>query len=212
MLLDGVARKRLLHMSGKNFNFTKQIFIFLNFTIVVLSNILFFVNSFSVELNQISKIKVILVKGVITNDVVGRATEIRFFYKRREEDDYAVYLPNFKLTARDPGNYGESTMITLPFAVEAKFVILGIVSYDDNPCLKFELMGCPVVPNEQLFLGYDNGFPICVDNEPPVFLNCPTFPIEVQKGPNGIMPVNFTVPFARDNSGTINIFYYYNFY
>ena len=164
------------------------------------------------ELNQISKIKAILVKGVITDDVVGRPTEIRFFYKRREEDDYVVYFPNFNLTARDPGNYGEMAMITLPLVVEARFVILGIVSYDENPCLKFELMGCPVVPNEQLFLGYDNGFPICVDNEPPVFLNCPTFPIEVQKGPNGIMPVNFTVPFARDNSGTINSFYYYYFY
>ena len=83
------------------------------------------------------------------------------------------------------------------------YVLSILVSYDENPCLKFELMGCPVDPSERLFLGYDNGYPICVDNEPPVFLNCPTFPIEVQKGPNGIMPVNFTVPFARDNSGAI---------
>lgn len=157
----------------------------------------------SVELNEISRIKAILVKGVITDDVVGRPTEIRFFYKLREEDNYVVYFPNFNLTARDPGNYGEMAMITLPLSVEARFVILGIVSYDENPCLKFELMGCPVDPSERLFLGFDNGFPICVDNEPPVFLNCPTFPIEVQKGPNGILPVNFTTPFARDNSGAI---------
>ena len=93
-------------------------------------------------------------------------------------------------------------MITLPLSVEAKFVILGIVSYDENPCLKFELMGCPSGP-EQLFLGFDNGYPICVDNEPPVFLNCPNYPVEVQKGANGIMPVNFTTPYATDNSGAI---------
>ena len=89
-------------------------------------------------------IKAILVKGVITDDVVGRPTEIRFFYKETEEANYVVYFPNFNLTARDPGNYGELAMITLPLPVRAKFVILGIVSYDENPCLKFELMGCPV--------------------------------------------------------------------
>jgi hypothetical protein len=64
-------------------------------------------------------------------------------------------------------------MITLPLPVRAKFVILGIVSYNENPCLKFELMGCPVDPSEQIFLGFDNGFPLCVDNEPPAFINCP---------------------------------------
>ena len=70
-----------------------------------------------------------MVKGVITDDVVGRPTEIRFFYKIREEDNYVVYFPNFNLTARDPGNYGEMAMITLPLSVEARFVILGIGEY-----------------------------------------------------------------------------------
>ena len=139
----------------------------------------------SVELNELSMVKAILVKGVITDDVVGRPTELRFFYKEREEDNYVVYFPNFNLTARDPGNYGELAMITLPLPVRAKFVILGIVAYDENPCLKFELMGCPFVADEPLYLGYDNGFPVCVDNDPPQFLNCPTFPVEVQKGPDG---------------------------
>lgn len=159
----------------------------------------------NVDLGELSMVKAILVKGVITDDVVGRPTEIRFFYKEREEDNYVVYFPNFNLTAREPGNYGELAMITLPVPVAARLVILGIVSYDENPCLKFELMGCPVAAagDEPLYLGFDNGFPVCVDNEPPAFLNCPSFPVEVQKGPQGILPVNFTVPFARDNSGSI---------
>ena len=157
----------------------------------------------SVELNDLSMISAILVKGVITDDVVGRPTEIRFFYKEREEDNYVVYFPNFNLTVRDPGNYGELAMITLPLPVRAKFVILGIVSYNENPCLKFELMGCPFDPSEPIFLGFDNGFPLCVDNEPPAFINCPAYPIEVQKGPNGYLPVNFSQPYARDNSGAI---------
>ena len=120
-------------------------------------------------------------KGVVTNDVVGRPTEIRFFYKREESDNFVIYFPNFNLTSRDPGNYGEVAMITLPLSVQARWVILGIVSYDKNPCLKFELMGCPDEPEEDRLLGYDIGFPVCVDNEPPQFINCPTAPILVSK-------------------------------
>ena len=68
----------------------------------------------------------ILVKGVVTNDIVGRPTEIRFFYKQAENENYVVYFPNFNLTMRDPGNYGELAMITLPKYVQARFVILGV--------------------------------------------------------------------------------------
>ncbi len=157
----------------------------------------------NVDLGSLHRVKAILVKGVITDDVVGRPTEIRFFYKEREEDNYVVYFPNFNLTARDPGNYGELAMITLPLSVTARYVILGIVSYNENPCLKFELMGCELNEDERIHLGYSNGYPVCVDNEPPAFLNCPTEPIVVQKGPTGIQPVNFTVPVAQDNSGAI---------
>ncbi|XP_042883171.1 sushi, von Willebrand factor type A, EGF and pentraxin domain-containing protein 1-like isoform X2 [Penaeus japonicus] len=157
----------------------------------------------TVDLGKVHRIKAVLVKGVITNDVVGRPTEIRFFYKKQEGDDYIVYFPNFNLTARDPGNYGELAMITLPTVVTSRFVILGIVSYDKNPCLKFELMGCEDEPAENRLLGYDMGYPVCVDNEPPQFANCPANPIVVQKGSNGVQSVNFTVPTAYDNSGMI---------
>lgn len=104
---------------------------------------------------------------------------------------------------RDPGNYGELAMITLPKFVQARFVILGIVSYMDNACLKFELMGCEEPAKEPL-LGYDYGYSPCVDNEPPVFQSCPQQPIIVRRDVNGaILPVNFTEPTAVDNSGSI---------
>ncbi|XP_045124302.1 sushi, von Willebrand factor type A, EGF and pentraxin domain-containing protein 1-like isoform X1 [Portunus trituberculatus] len=157
----------------------------------------------AVDLGVVHRVKAMLVKGVITNDVVGRPTEIRFFYKENEADNYIVYYPNFNLTARDPGNYGELAMITLPTVVKARFVILGIVSYDKNPCLKFELMGCQDEPPSQRLLGYDMGYPWCVDNEPPQFADCPINPIVVQKNVDGYQAVNFTVPTAFDNSGSI---------
>ncbi|CAG9863735.1 unnamed protein product [Phyllotreta striolata] len=157
----------------------------------------------SVDLGKIYRVKAILVKGVVTNDIVGRPTEIRFFYKQADNENYVVYFPNFNLTMRDPGNYGELAMISLPKYVQARFVILGIVSYMDNACLKFELMGCDE-PDKEPLLGYDYGYSPCVDNETPVFQNCPQQPIVVQKDANGgILPVNFTEPTAVDNSGSI---------
>lgn len=105
---------------------------------------------------------------------------------------------------RDPGNYGELAMITLPKYVQARFVILGIVSYMDNACLKFELMGCEEPVAKEPLLGYDYGYSPCVDNEPPVFQNCPQQPIIVRRDVNGaVLPVNFTEPTAVDNSGSI---------
>lgn len=157
----------------------------------------------SVDMGQVYRVKAILVKGVVTNDIVGRPTEIRFFYKQSENENYVVYFPNFNLTMRDPGNYGELAMITLPKFIQARYVILGIVSYMDNACLKFELMGCEEPKNESL-LGYDYGYSPCVDNEPPVFHNCPQQAIVVQRKENGeLLPVNFTEPTATDNSGSI---------
>lgn len=157
----------------------------------------------SVDLGKVYRVKAILVKGVVTSDIVGRPTEIRFFYKQAENENYVVYFPNFNLTMRDPGNYGELAMITLPKYVQARFVILGIVSFMDNACLKFELMGCDEPAAEPL-LGYDYGYSPCVDNEPPVFQNCPQQPIVVGTDVNGgLLPVNFTEPTAIDNSGAI---------
>uniref|UniRef100_A0A1B0DP48 Sushi domain-containing protein n=1 Tax=Phlebotomus papatasi TaxID=29031 RepID=A0A1B0DP48_PHLPP len=157
----------------------------------------------SVDLGKVYRVKAILVKGVVTNDIVGRPTEIRFFYKQSENENYVVYFPNFNLTMRDPGNYGELAMITLPKYVQARFVILGIVSYMDNACLKFELMGCEE-PKVEPLLGYDYGYSPCVDNEPPVFQNCPQQPIIVKRDENGgVLPINFTEPTAIDNSGSI---------
>ena len=39
--------------------------------------------------------------------------------------------------------------------------VAGIVSYMDNACLKFELMGCEE-PAEEPLLGYDYGYSPCV--------------------------------------------------
>ena len=40
----------------------------------------------AVDLGLVHRVKAILVKGVITDDVTGRPTELRFFYKEQVSD------------------------------------------------------------------------------------------------------------------------------
>lgn len=55
-------------------------------------------------------------------------------------------------------------------------------------------MGAEVIFNTRMFL---------LDNEAPVFQDCPQQPVIVRRGPNGIEPINMTEPTAVDNSDGI---------
>lgn len=156
----------------------------------------------TVDLGKVFRLKSLLVKGVVTNDVVGRPTELRFFYKIHESENFVVYFPNFNLTSTDPGNFGELTVLNFPAPVVARYIILGIIAYNKNPCLKFELMGCED-KKEEIILGYNGGYSVCVDQEPPKFLNCPTAPIVASKSASEILLINYTIPTAIDNSGFV---------
>ena len=56
---------------------------------------------------------------------------------------------------------------------------------------------------EERQLSYDLGYPVCVDNDPPQFVNCPTSAARVKRTAQGIEPVDFVVPTATNNSGMI---------
>ncbi|GIZ04115.1 fibropellin-1 [Caerostris extrusa] len=164
----------------------------------------------TIDLGRIFIIKAIFGKGVVTNDVVGRPTELRFFYKIQEQENFVVYFPNFNLTTEND-NFGELTVLNLPLSVRARHVILGMVSYNRNPCMKFELLGCEET-KAPIVLGYNAAYPLCIDKEPPQFINCPTRPIVVTRSLMGLLPVNFTVPVAVDNSGYIARFESHSFW
>ena len=91
----------------------------------------------SVDLGSVRRVKAILVKGVGTNDVVSRPTEIRVFYKQDPIQPRIsfVYFPNFNLTSRDPGNYGELAMIILPLSGRPPAATLRSVRIDAGPGL-----------------------------------------------------------------------------
>lgn len=53
-------------------------------------------------------------------------------------------------------------------------------------------------------VGWNDTIPKCLDAEPPVFKNCPANPIYAQIDESGqLLPINFEVPTATDNSGFI---------
>lgn len=53
-------------------------------------------------------------------------------------------------------------------------------------------------------VGWNASVPQCIDAEEPVFKNCPANPIFAQIDESGqLLPINFEVPMATDNSGSI---------
>lgn len=47
----------------------------------------------TVDLGRTFIVTHLVIKGVITNDVLGRPTELRFFYKVQEAENFVVYFP-----------------------------------------------------------------------------------------------------------------------
>ena len=165
----------------------------------------------TVDLGRPHKIKALLIKGVVTVDVVGRPLEVRVFYRKPGQQEVSVIYPNFNLTTGSDllqqqlgmTNFGELTMVQLPSAIVAQTIGVNIVRSVRNPCMRMEILGCDELGRD-LVLGYDQPAPVCVDQEPPQFVACPEQPVAVQRGAYGeLLPVNFTVPQAFDNSGLV---------
>lgn len=175
----------------------------------------------TVDLGRPHRIKALLIKGVVTVDVVGRPLEVRVFYRKPSSQDSILVYPNFNLTTHVDllqqqlglANYGELSYLQLPSGIIAQYVGVNIVKSIKNPCMRLEVLGCELgSPNElpglssggMNQLGYEQPVPVCVDQEPPQFSSCPEQPIIVQRGAYGeLLPLNFTVPVATDNSGLV---------
>lgn len=171
----------------------------------------------TVDLGRPYKIKALLIKGVVTVDVVGRPLEVRIFYRKPSSQDSILVYPNFNLTTHVDllqqqlglANYGELSYLQLPQGIIAQSIGINIIKSIKNPCMRFEVLGCeandsPSGISSTNQLGYEQPVPVCVDQEPPQFSSCPDQPIVVERGAYGeLLPVNFTVPQATDNSGLV---------
>lgn len=94
--------------------------------------------------------------------------------------------------------------------LRARYLLLGVAEYEQNPCIRFDVLGCMApataaheIPSH-LQVGWNGSVPQCVDAEPPTFVNCPANPIFVETDENGqLKPAFYDVPRAEDNSGRV---------
>jgi hypothetical protein len=94
-------------------------------------------------------------------------------------------------------------------ALRARYILIGVSEYDENPCIRFDMLGClaPAASQQvplELQVGWNSSVPQCIDTEPPAFTNCPPEVVRVRTDAQGqLVPVTYDVPRAIDNSGLI---------
>ncbi|KAL3108455.1 hypothetical protein niasHT_015377 [Heterodera trifolii] len=162
----------------------------------------------AVDLQRVYTLTTLRLSGVAGNGrLAGHVTKMQLFYKIQFSQNYDNYPTEF---ITPPGNHKRMYQFQLDPPLRARYILLGITEYEQNPCLKFDLHGClaPLsstgeVPTH-LQVGWNASVPQCCDAEPPRFRNCPQAPVFVQTDEHGqLLPASFVVPEAEDNSGRI---------
>ncbi|KAI6214115.1 Sushi, von Willebrand factor type A, EGF and pentraxin domain-containing protein 1 [Aphelenchoides besseyi] len=162
----------------------------------------------SVDLQRIYTLTTLRFAGVAgSGHLKGHVTKLQLFYKVQFSQNYDSYPIEFET---EPGNHNRLYQFQLNPPVRARYILLGVTEYEDNPCLRFDMFGClaPLssaheIPSH-LQVGWNASVPQCIDAEPPIFKNCPINPIFAQIDEFGqLLPVSYEIPFAVDNSGSI---------
>uniref|UniRef100_A0A9J2P4X9 Sushi, von Willebrand factor type A, EGF and pentraxin domain-containing protein 1 n=1 Tax=Ascaris lumbricoides TaxID=6252 RepID=A0A9J2P4X9_ASCLU len=162
----------------------------------------------SVDLQRIYTLTTLRMAGVAgSGHLRGHVTKMQLFYKVQFSQNYDTYPVEFETPS---GNHNAMHQFELNPPLRARYILLGVTEYEQNPCIRFDLHGClaPLsvaheIPSH-LQVGWNASVPQCIDSEAPTFHNCPTNPVYVLTDENGqLMPAAFDVPRAADNSGSI---------
>ncbi|VDD92750.1 unnamed protein product, partial [Enterobius vermicularis] len=163
----------------------------------------------SVDLQRIYTLTTLRMAGVAgSGHLRGHVTKMQLFYKTQFSQNYDTYPVEF---ATPSGNHNAMHQFELNPPLRARYILLGVTEYEQNPCIRFDLQGClaPLsvaheIPSH-LQVGWNASVPQCVDSEPPTFHNCPQNPVYVLTDENGqLLPASFDIPTAEDNSGSIS--------
>lgn len=109
----------------------------------------------SVDLQRIYTLNTLRLTGVAGSGYLkGHVTKLQLFYKLQFSQNYDTYPVEFET---EPGNHNRLYQFQLDPPVRARYVLLGVTEYEENPCLKFDLHGClaplssahEVSPNKQ---------------------------------------------------------------
>ncbi|KRX15830.1 Fibropellin-1 [Trichinella nelsoni] len=162
----------------------------------------------SVDLQHVYTITTLRLAGVGGSGAIrGHVTKFQLFYKSLFNQNFDTYPEEFEMP---PGNHNKMYVFQLKEFIRARYILIGILEFDNNPCLRFDLLGCsmplfqnPEIHSEFMF-GWNDSLPICRDSEPPTFTDCPMEPLYAPIDANGQMqPIEIPVPNAIDNSGSI---------
>ncbi|KFD52311.1 hypothetical protein M513_06874, partial [Trichuris suis] len=163
----------------------------------------------SVDLQHVFTLTTLRIAGTAGSGAIkGQVTKLQLFYKSVFNQNFDTYSEEFEMPA---GSYNKMYVFHLKEFIRARYLLLGILEFDQNPCLRFDVLGCstPLFQDAEIhsefMLGWNDSVPVCRDNEPPTFTNCPDEPYYVPVDSNGqFLPADFPVPVAEDNSGIIS--------
>uniref|UniRef100_A0A5S6QUS0 Fibropellin-1 n=1 Tax=Trichuris muris TaxID=70415 RepID=A0A5S6QUS0_TRIMR len=163
----------------------------------------------SVDLQHVFTLTTLRVAGTAGSGAIkGQVTKLQLFYKSVFNQNFDTYSEEFEIPA---GSYNKMYSFHLKEFIRARYLLLGILEFDQNPCLRFDVLGCstPLFQDAEIhsefMLGWNDSVPMCRDNQPPTFVNCPDEPYYVPVDSNGqFLPADFPVPVAEDNSGVIS--------
>ncbi|KAL3983031.1 EGF-like domain family protein [Acanthocheilonema viteae] len=162
----------------------------------------------SVDLQRIYTLTTLRMAGVAgSGHLRGHITKMQLFYKVQYSQNYDTYPIEFETPS---GNHNLMHQFELNPPLRARYILLGVTEYEQNPCIRFDVQGClaPLsvaheIPSH-LQVGWNASVPQCIDSEPPTFHNCPTNPVYILTDDNGqLLPAIYEVPTAADNSGSI---------
>ncbi|CAD5221161.1 unnamed protein product [Bursaphelenchus okinawaensis] len=162
----------------------------------------------SVDLQRIYTLNTLRIAGVAGSGYLrGHVTKLQLFYKVQFSQNYDTYPVEFETEA---GNHNKMYQFYLDPPIKARYVLLGVTEYEENPCLKFDMHGClaPLTTAHEtpshLQVGWNASVPQCIDSEPPQFMNCPANPVFAQTDEFGqILPIKYNIPDVHDNSGVV---------
>ncbi|VDM57878.1 unnamed protein product, partial [Angiostrongylus costaricensis] len=162
----------------------------------------------SVDLQRIYTLTTLRLAGVAGSGYLrGHVTKMQLFYKTQFSQNYDTYPMEFETP---PKNHNAMHQFELTPPLRGRYILLGVTEYEENPCIRFDLLGClaPMTISHEipshLQVGWNASVPQCMDAEPPLFQNCPLDEVFTETDENGqINPVHYEEPKAEDNSGRI---------
>ncbi|VBB35238.1 unnamed protein product, partial [Acanthocheilonema viteae] len=94
----------------------------------------------SVDLQRIYTLTTLRMAGVAgSGHLRGHITKMQLFYKVQYSQNYDTYPIEFETPS---GNHNLMHQFELNPPLRARYILLGVTEYEQNPCIRFDVQGC----------------------------------------------------------------------